>query len=366
MAETLQSMFHFQRKRVYHRDFTCDRQATKDAYGVISTATLIFVETGCIDSVDKLFVYILSQMFSRSQATEIYKDTQQSCLNHEMQTFNKTLKGQVDTSWMVAFASSDLMPDRRVAFVIFDEPLTLGTGFQCIRMFSLVLCSSSVTAGKGAGETALTVGTFLSDAEFRRQLRLTKSSLSIGFFLDDYVNRSKEQHSLSSNKKRIRILNIWTGLAENFTRRLSYYWSDFVDGVKGERTIAKVISCSFFLFFLCVLPTVAFGVLNAKNTENKLDADRALVGQALGGLLFALISGQPFVIIATTAPLALCTSITYRLSQEMGCEFYDMYAAVGLFNCLFLACYGLLGIGSIVDYSRRCVEVINATPIQMN
>lgn len=38
----------------------------------------------------------------------------------------------------------------------------------------------------------------------------------------------------------------------------------------------------------------------------KPDSNRALIGQAVGGITWALISGQPFVIIATTAPLALC------------------------------------------------------------
>ena len=41
-------------------------------------------------------------------------------------------------------------------------------------------------------------------------------------------------------------------------------------GLVGRKTIQKTISTIFFLYFACILPTIAFGVLNNNNTSGKI------------------------------------------------------------------------------------------------
>ena len=60
---------------------------------------------------------------------------------------------------------------------------------------------------------------------------------------------------------------IGRGLRGDLKRRLPHYWSDFRDGVIGHKTLQKVISTTLFLYFACILPSIAFGVLNDKNTH---------------------------------------------------------------------------------------------------
>ena len=60
------------------------------------------------------------------------------------------------------------------------------------------------------------------------------------------------------------------GLREDFERRIPHYWSDYKDGVVGHKTVQKVISTTFFLYFACILPAIAFGVLNDHNTRGKI------------------------------------------------------------------------------------------------
>ena len=133
------------------------------------------------------------------------------------------------------------------------------------------------------------------------------------------------------------------GLRENIRRRLKHYKSDFVDAFRDGKSIQKVISTTFFLYFACLLPTLAFGVLDDKATSGLIgnrfdsiciylkelrktfhwwflikDARKALIGQAIGGLVFAFFSGQPLVIIATTAPLCL-----YTKSRQQNENWFD-------------------------------------------
>lgn len=102
--------------------------------------------------------------------------------------------------------------------------------------------------------------------------------------------------------------------------------SDYVDGIVGVKTPQKVLSTTFFLYFACLLPAIAFGVLNDHNTHGKigkwknlernpqldgyiirrpLGVKKVIVGQTIGGLFFVIFGGQPLLILLTTAPLAL-------------------------------------------------------------
>lgn len=60
------------------------------------------------------------------------------------------------------------------------------------------------------------------------------------------------------------------GLREDLERRLPHYISDYKDGVVGHKTVQKVVSTTFFLYFACILPAIAFGVLNDHNTHGKI------------------------------------------------------------------------------------------------
>ena len=41
-------------------------------------------------------------------------------------------------------------------------------------------------------------------------------------------------------------------------------------GITGHRTIQKLVSTTLFLYFACILPSIAFGVLNGRNTKGQI------------------------------------------------------------------------------------------------
>ena len=132
-------------------------------------------------------------------------------------------------------------------------------------------------------------------------------------------------------------------------------------GFTGERTWLKVSAATLSLFFACILPCVAFGVVDSNNTNGLIGPKEALLGQAIGGLFFAFFSGQPLVIIATTAPLCLYTQIVYRIAASLGVEFFDLFAAVGLWNGFFLLLYVLFDLSQLMQFCTRSTEEIFAT-----
>ena len=60
------------------------------------------------------------------------------------------------------------------------------------------------------------------------------------------------------------------GIREDLARRLPHYASDYKDGLTGVKTPQKVLSTTLFLYFACILPAIAFGVLNDHNTHGNI------------------------------------------------------------------------------------------------
>jgi len=164
-------------------------------------------------------------------------------------------------------------------------------------------------------ETGRTFATIFADMDFRQRLLEIQSEPEFKNVLLKHAQELAAEQSnptrrLGNHEREVEFdepkCRIAQGLCEDLRRRLSHYISDYVDGFVGRKTIQKTISTIFFLYFACILPTVAFGVLNDNNTQGAIgDIRKAIIGQTVGGLSFGLFGGQPLVIIMTTAPLCL-------------------------------------------------------------
>lgn len=148
------------------------------------------------------------------------------------------------------------------------------------------------------------------------------------------------------------------GIIQDLRRRLPHYLSDFTDSLRDQRSIYKTISTTLFLYFSILLPVIAFGTLNNTNTDGRLNVRKTLISQVIGGLYFSLISGQPLVILMTTAPLSLFVKIVHSISQEWKTDFGVMYACVGFFCCAFLALYAVFDVSRITQWYTRSTEEI--------
>lgn len=157
-------------------------------------------------------------------------------------------------------------------------------------------------------------------------------------------------------------LQFGRGLFDDFKRRLRVYPSDFTDAFVGPpRTIQKTVATIWFLYFGILLPTIAFSSLNTIQTHGHMgDLRKAIIGQAIGGLGFALLGGQPLVIIMTTAPLCLYTKVIHQMCLDYQLPFPAMYAAVGLWNGFFLVIYSLFGFSELMKWCTRSTEEIFA------
>jgi sodium borate transporter 11 len=59
---------------------------------------------------------------------------------------------------------------------------------------------------------------------------------------------------------------------------MGFFTTNFQDGIVGKNTIQKTVSTTLFLYFSVILPAVALGVLNSKNTDGAISVHQVIVG----------------------------------------------------------------------------------------
>ncbi|NXX95029.1 S4A11 protein, partial [Centropus bengalensis] len=226
---------------------------------------------------------------------------------------------------------------------------------------------------KTATEVGRTFATMFSDITFRQKLLETKTeeefkeALVHQRHLLTVVNQRPSAMSdghQSHGAKPLKLhefLNVGKGISDDFARRFPVYALDFTDGVSGNnKAIGKYITTMIFLYFACLLPSIAFGSLNDENTRGAIDVQKTIIGQCIGGLLYALFSGQPLVVLLTTAPLALYINVIRGICDDYNLDFSAFYAWIGLWNSFFLVMYSLFNFSLLMKLFKRSTEEIIA------
>lgn len=163
----------------------------------------------------------------------------------------------------------------------------------------------------------------------------------------------------SANSRR-QCLSFGSGLLEDIRKRCSYYKSDFTDGIFGHRSLYKTCSTTIFLYFSVLLPCIAFGVVDTNNTNGQIDPKKTMIGQAIGGAIFAFISGQPLIVIMTTAPLCIYVKVIYEISLDLDVEFSVYYTCCAIWMSFFLVIMSVTNLSNLMKYCTRSTEDIFA------
>ena len=169
-------------------------------------------------------------------------------------------------------------------------------------------------------EIGRSVVSFAFQTDLANNLPSEKNSMSK--MVDDFVAKGRSEEPTEfelpdiPGVEPVPLHHLGRGLWGDIKRRAKWYLSDYVDGLNNMKSVSKSISATVFLFFACLLPSIAFGSLNAGTTRGAITVQKTIIAQSFGGLFFALFSGQPIVILLTTAPLALYISIIQDLADR--------------------------------------------------
>ncbi|XP_071413179.1 solute carrier family 4 member 11 isoform X4 [Pithys albifrons albifrons] len=403
-------LLHTSRKYLKLKNFEEEVRAQRDLDGFLARASIILDETATsLDDVLREmlrhfaedpentepscnFEKIMSTLFTDSgtpregngtpdvsESTGMNKQTKTShlkfhLLSDTIQGVTATVTGvQYQQSWLCIICTIKSLQRRHVCISRLERPQNWGENSCEVRFVILVLAPPKMKSTKTATEVGRTFATMFSDITFRQKLLETKTeeefkeALVHQRHLLTVVNQRpsgmSDGHKSQGHKplKLHEFLNVGKGISDDIARRFPVYALDFTDGVIGNnKAIGKYITTMIFLYFACLLPSIAFGSLNDENTRGAIDVRKTIVGQCIGGLLYALFSGQPLVVLLTTAPLALYINVIRGICDDYNLDFSAFYAWIGLWNSFFLVMYSLFNFSLLMKLFKRSTEEIIA------
>ncbi|NXF36269.1 S4A11 protein, partial [Nyctibius bracteatus] len=382
-------LLHTSRKYLKLKNFEEEVRAHRDLDGFLARASIILDETATsLDDVLREmlkhfaedpenmepscnFEKIMSTLFTDSGTP---REGNVHLLSDTIQGVTATVTGvQYQQSWLCIICTIKSLQRRHVCISRLERPQNWGENSCEVRFVILVLAPPKMKSTKTATEVGRTFATMFSDITFRQKLLETKTeeefkeALVHQRHLLTVVNQrpsAMNDGHKSHGPKPLQLhefLNVGKGISDDIARRLPVYALDFTDGVIGNnKAIGKYITTMIFLYFACLLPSIAFGSLNDENTRGAIDVQKTIVGQCIGGLLYALFSGQPLVVLLTTAPLALYINVIRGICDDYNLDFSAFYAWIGLWNSFFLVMYSLFNFSLLMKLFKRSTEEIIA------
>ncbi|XP_077977409.1 solute carrier family 4 member 11-like [Glandiceps talaboti] len=368
-------LIHTQRQQMEEKDFCKEIQAVQDIQNFI-TAKAVFLFDLPNDSFRDVLEPILEQLLRDEPKTSVQEVLDSMFVEKSHAVISNSIQSAVkmggafffEESWICVYNSLQTLQTRHVAIGRLKEPGNLGICCSDITFVIVVLAPAIQKGTRSALQTALTFATIFTDCNFRSEImnidnpvdfkeavhRRTQQLSDMTYIPNLLRRRRSMDHAHNPFAEANMVgkgFSIARGIRADLKRRVSCYFSDFTDG-KG------VLMTVSFLYFSCLMFTVALGVLNYKNSHGNIGVKKAVVGLAITGLINGFCGGQPLVVLLTSAPLALYTKLVYSVSKDMGVDFMAVYATVGMSSSLFLALYAILDLSKNMKWSTRCVDEV--------
>ncbi|XP_023076016.1 sodium bicarbonate transporter-like protein 11 isoform X1 [Piliocolobus tephrosceles] len=389
-------LLHTSRKYLKLKNFKEEIRAHRDLDGFLAQASIVLNETATsLDNVLRSMLHRFAQDPDNAEPdcnldllmAMLFTDAgapmqgKVHLLSDTIQGVTATVTGvRYQQSWLCIVCTMKALQKRHVCISRLVRPQNWGENSCEVRFVILVLAPPKMKSTKTAMEVARTFATMFSDIAFRQKLLETRTEEEfkealvhqrqlltmvshgpVALRMKEHSTVSFPTHRHPEPPKCKDFVPFGKGIREDIARRFPLYPLDFTDGIIGKnKAVGKYITTTLFLYFACLLPTIAFGSLNDENTNGAIDVQKTIAGQSIGGLLYALFSGQPLVILLTTAPLALYIQVIRVICDDYGLDFSSFYAWTGLWNSVFLALYAFFNLSLVMSLFKRSMEEIIA------
>ena len=264
---------------------------------------------------------------------------------------------------------------RHITIIKLKHLVNLGNDSQEIRFVVIIFTPCKEKGTKSYIEIAKSFATLFTNEDFRQKLLSCHDESSFKQSIADRMQVLVQCPRKRTPSRRLSIMQeaivhnedeqqseakghcfLFRGIREDLIRKIPFYLSDFTDGINGRNTKPKVFSAIFFLYFACILPTIAIGVVDDESTNQIIGVRKCVLAQAIAGLTFGLLGGQPLVVLLSTAPIAIYTKIMFQFSEDYEMDFLAFYSAVGIATWFFMTLYSVTNLPIIMKYCYRSVE----------
>lgn len=146
------------------------------------------------------------------------------------------------------------------------------------------------------------------------------------------------------------------GLINDLKRRYPFFKSDIFDGLN-----AQCFAAAIFMYFAALSGAITFGGLMSDKTENLIGISETLIATCVAGIIFALLSGQPLVIVGSTGPLLLFDESLYEFCRSNNLEYLTIRVYIGIWlGIIALIVASLEGSVFVKLFTRFTEEIFSA------
>ena len=262
----------------------------------------------------------------------------------------------------VPHAYLDLLTEPIVIFVRLARPLNLGAPDGIPTRFLFVLLGPTGRAAEHL-DTLTQIARLMSDDQFRFEAGEARDQRQLFTALERFTTRTSRPTTAVERPIPEGLTytgRLFGGLLKDLRRRRPHYAADFSDGFHF-----KSLSSTLFLFFACLAPAVTFGGIMAELTDNRIGVVEMIVASAFCGVIYALFSGQPLIILGGTGPLLVFTWVLYIFcdSEHLDIAFLETRAWIGLWTALILIVLSVTDASCLMRYFTRFTDEIFAALI---
>ena len=254
----------------------------------------------------------------------------------------------------IPHAYLDVLTEPLIVFVRLAHPVNLNAPDGIPTRFLFFLLGPLGAAAEHL-DTLASVARLMSNDEFRYDLRRAGNQAELLEAMQRFVDHASIP-TLAVTEAGIGLEysgRLFGGFIDDIHRRSACYASDFRDGLRS-----KSLSSTLFLFFACLAPAVTFGGIMGVETAGQIGVVEMLVASAFCGIVYAICSGQPLIILGGVGPLLVFTGILYRLSADMQLPFLPTYAWVGFWTALLLLLLAATDASCLMRYFTRFTDEI--------
>ena len=249
-----------------------------------------------------------------------------------------------------------------IFFVRLKKPLNLGAPDDVATQYLVVMLGPTGKASDHL-DSLMAVAKLMSDDDFRYDIHEAKNQEQLlvafhGFYARRAPKRAKTEEYIPDSLRRTGRLA--GGVIEDVKRKLPFFSQDVKNGLHP-----KAVSSILFLYFACLAPAITFGGFMSQVTGGSIGAVEMLVATAACGVVFAIFSGQPLIILGGTGPLLVLTEVLYVLCARMDLPFLPVYAWVGLWSGFFMIVLAITDASALIRYFTRFTDEIFAALISI-
>ncbi|XP_013368356.1 PREDICTED: anion exchange protein 4 isoform X4 [Chinchilla lanigera] len=292
------------------------------------------------------------------------------------------------------------LPQPLGAFVRLRDPVVLGTLTELplpSRFFCLLL--GPAMPGRGYRELGRAAAVLLSDLQFQRSVRRASNLQDLLAALDAFLEevtvlppgrwdptaRILPPKCLPSPHKRshppereIRGLSascaagaehspgrgpqgacpelqrtgrLFGGLAQDVSRKASWYSTDFLDALHPQ-----CFSAVLYIYLATVTNAITFGGLLGDATDGAQGVLESFLGTASAGAAFCLLAGQPLTILSSTGPVLVFERLLFSFSRDHNLDYLPFRLWVGIWVATFCLVLVATEASVLVRYFTRFTE----------